>query len=69
MIHLAAALLLALAQELNDETYDTLKAAISEAPGLPDGIVLKSIVGLTLWTLAPLAGAIAWFNRQDLSKE
>lgn len=49
--------------------YDTLKAAINEAPGLPEGIVLKAIVSLTLWLLVPLAGAIAWFNRQDLSKE
>ena len=49
--------------------YDTLKAVIGGAPGQPDGLALKAIVSLTLWTLAPLAAAIAWFSRQDLSKE
>ena len=49
--------------------YDTLKATIAGAPGQPDGLALKAIVSLTLWTLAPLAAAIAWFGRQDLSKE
>ena len=49
--------------------YDTLKATIGGAPGQPDGLALKAIVSLTLWTLAPLAAAIAWFGRQDLSKE
>lgn len=52
--------------------FDTLKAVAGPdgAPaGMPDGLVIKSIVSLLLWTLAPLAGAIAWFNRQDLSKE
>ena len=49
--------------------YDTLKAAVAGVPGQPDGIVLKASIGLALWSLAPLVGAIAWFNRQDLSKE
>lgn len=52
--------------------FDTLKAVVGPdgAPaGMPDGMVLKAIVSLALWTVAPLAGAIAWFNRQDLSKE
>lgn len=51
--------------------YDTLKAVVSTGPGhgIPEGVALKSIVSLALWTLVPLAGAIAWFNRQDLSKE
>ncbi len=52
--------------------FDTLKAMITAgvgAPPAPEGLALKSIVSLLLWTLAPLAGAIAWFNRQDLSKE
>lgn len=51
--------------------YDTLKAAAQgplEAP-LTAAVVWKSLVGLGLWTLLPLAGALAWFNRQDLSKE
>lgn len=49
--------------------YDTLKAVIGGAPGQPEGIVVKAGISLGLWTLAPLAGAIAWFQRQDLSKE
>jgi len=49
--------------------YDTLKAAIGDAPGQPDGLALKAIVSLALWLLLPLVGAIAWFQRQDLSKE
>ena len=52
--------------------FDALKAmatAGAGAPPAPEGLLLKSIVSLTLWLLVPLAGAIAWFNRQDLSKE
>ena len=51
---------------------DALKLAVIQpegAPPLPDGMLLKSVVSLALWTLVPLAGALAWFNRQDLSKE
>jgi ABC-2 type transport system permease protein len=51
---------------------DALKAAVFQpegAPPLPDGLVLKSVISMVLWTLVPLAGALAWFNRQDLSKE
>jgi ABC-2 type transport system permease protein len=52
--------------------FDTLKALIKggmEAAAMPDGIAIKAIVSLVLWSLAPLAAAIAWFGRQDLSKE
>lgn len=51
--------------------YDTLKAVALGGSGgaVPDGVAIKSIVSLALWTLVPLAGAIAWFGRQDLSKE
>ena len=52
--------------------FDALKAAIQggmESAALPDGIAIKAVTSLVLWTLAPLAGAIAWFSRQDLSKE
>jgi ABC-2 type transport system permease protein len=51
---------------------DALKMAVAApagAPPLPDGAVLKSVISLALWTLLPLAGALAWFQRQDLSKE
>ena len=49
--------------------YDTLKTVIRGIPGQPEGLMPKAVASLTLWTLVPLAGAIAWFNRQDLSKE
>ena len=51
---------------------DAIQAAIAggvRAAALPDGLLLKAWVSLGLWTLAPLAGALAWFRRQDLSKE
>ncbi|WP_395945885.1 hypothetical protein [Brevundimonas sp.] len=46
--------------------YDTLKAAVQGAPKVP---VWPALTSLVLWTLAPLIGALALFNRQDLSKE
>ncbi len=52
--------------------FDTLKALIEggmAAAAMPDGIAIKAIISLALWTLVPLAAAIAWFSRQDLSKE
>ncbi|PZO03293.1 MAG: hypothetical protein DCF28_07435 [Alphaproteobacteria bacterium] len=52
--------------------FDTLKAAIMAdpaAPAAPDGLLAKSAVSLGLWTFVPLALALAWFQRQDLSKE
>ena len=52
--------------------FDTLKAAIMAdpaAPAAPDGLFTKSAVSLVLWTFVPLALALAWFQRQDLSKE
>ena len=51
---------------------DAVSAAIAggeRAAALPDGILLKAWVSLGLWTLLPLAGSLAWFRRQDLSKE
>lgn len=51
---------------------DALKIAVIRPPEMPpmaNGLVLKSVVSMALWTLVPLAGALAWFNRQDLSKE
>lgn len=52
--------------------YDTLKAAVAPGPlpaPLTDGTVWRSLTGLALWTILPLIGALAWFRRQDLSKE
>jgi ABC-2 type transport system permease protein len=51
---------------------DVVQAVIKggvEAAALPDGLVLKAWTSIALWTLFPLAGALAWFRRQDLSKE
>ena len=51
---------------------DAISAAIAggeRAASLPDGVILKSWFSLALWTLLPLAGALAWFRKQDLSKE
>ena len=51
---------------------DLLKAVIVGGPAaadVPDQAMLKGLIGLVLWTGIPLIGAIAWFNRQDLSKE
>ncbi|MBX9460010.1 MAG: ABC transporter permease subunit [Brevundimonas sp.] len=53
-------------------SVDAISAAIAggeRAAALPDGIVLKAWISLGLWTLLPLAGALAWFQKQDLSKE
>lgn len=50
--------------------YDTLKAVIDgSAPAPMAAAMWKSIIGLALWTLVPLGLALAWFQRQDLSKE
>lgn len=50
--------------------YDTLKAAVSPGPmPMPEGAVMKAITSLTLWCVVPVAASIAWFQRQDLSKE
>jgi len=51
---------------------DAIKAAIAGGPStamLSDGLLLKAWLSLGLWTLIPLGGALAWFRRQDLSKE
>lgn len=51
---------------------DAVKAMVEGGPGaaaLPDGLILKAWLSLALWTFGPLAAALAWFPRQDLSKE
>lgn len=45
--------------------YDTLKAAVVTG----EGDVLRPAVSFAVWTLTPLLAALAWFRRQDLSKE
>lgn len=52
--------------------FDALKAAVeggAAAAALPAGLLAKAWVSVGLWTLAPLIAALAWFRRQDLSKE
>lgn len=51
---------------------DTLKSLIKggmEAAVQPEGVAIKAVTSLALWSLVPLAAAVAWFGRQDLSKE
>ena len=51
---------------------DAVKTMIEGGPAaaaLPAGLALKAWVSLGLWTLVPLVGSVAWFRRQDLSKE
>lgn len=53
-------------------SIDAIQAAIAggeRAAALPEGLLMKSWVSVSLWTLVPLAGALAWFRKQDLSKE
>jgi len=53
-------------------SIDAIQATIAggeRAAALPDGLVLKAWVSVGVWTLVPLAGALAWFRKQDLSKE
>jgi ABC-2 type transport system permease protein len=53
-------------------SIDAIQATIAggeRAAALPDGLLLKAWVSVSLWTLVPLAGALAWFRKQDLSKE
>lgn len=51
--------------------YDTLKEVVAGAlePPMAHAVIWKALTGLALWIVIPLAGALAWFNRQDLSKE
>lgn len=51
---------------------DTIQAAIAGRPSaapMMDGVLVKAWLSVGLWTLAPLAAALVWFGRQDLSKE
>jgi ABC-2 type transport system permease protein len=51
-----------------DAIQTALKGGV-EAAALPDSLALKAWVSVALWTFGPLAAALAWFRRQDLSKE
>ncbi len=51
---------------------DLLKAVVQggmAATDLPDHALAKGAISLALWIGVPFAAAVAWFNRQDLSKE
>ena len=51
---------------------DAIQAAIAGGPraaASPGGLLIKAWLSLGLWTLLPLTVALAWFQRQDLSKE
>lgn len=51
--------------------YDTLKGAIIGGPlsTLPSSTVWAAAISLILWCVVPVLASIAWFQRQDLSKE
>lgn len=51
---------------------DSIKALVQGgevAAAVPDHVPVRAWISVILWTLLPAIGAIAWFNRQDLSKE
>jgi len=53
-------------------SHDSLKTLIQGGPdaaAAPEGLAWKAITGLAVWTVVPLVAALAWFSRQDLSKE
>ncbi|RSB43737.1 hypothetical protein [Brevundimonas sp. 357] len=54
------------------EAYEVLKALIQggmTAAILPADAAWRAIAGLALWSFGPFLLALAWFQRQDLSKE
>jgi ABC-2 type transport system permease protein len=53
-------------------SHDSLKTLLQGGPdaaAAPDGLTWKGSLGLALWIVWPLAASLAWFGRQDLSKE
>lgn len=49
---------------------DTIAASVRGGPQAPaTELVVRGWVALLTWTIVPLAGALVWFHRQDLSKE
>lgn len=51
------------------DAFKALATGGAAAALLPEGLIAKAIVSAAFWTAAPLAGALALFRRQDLSKE
>ena len=51
--------------------YDTVKSAImgGALSAVPSATVWAAAISLILWCVVPLAASIAWFQRQDLSRE
>lgn len=51
-----------------DSIKDLVKGG-EVAAAVPDHVPVRAWISAILWTVLPAIGAIAWFNRQDLSKE
>ena len=52
--------------------FGYLQAAVTggmAADSLPDQALMKGVASIALWVFGPLLAALAWFKRQDLSKE
>ena len=57
---------------LPGQAFDVLKTAMvggMDAEAIPAALSARAWTSLILWTLVPLAAALALFERQDLSKE
>jgi len=54
---------------LSHDILRTLLQGGPDAGALPNDVAWKAILSLALWTIVPLIAAVAWFQRQDLSKE
>ena len=57
---------------LPGQAFDVLKGPLmggEGAPGVPVALQVKAWISLVGWTVVPLLGALAIFERQDLSKE
>ncbi len=60
---------LAISPEGNPLAAAMAQAGVPSPPAPPRDEVIKAATSMALWTLVPFAAAIAWFQRQDLSKE
>lgn len=50
------------------QAFEVLRGALG-GEATPSVILTPAVTGFVLWLLWPLAAALAWFSRQDLSKE